>query len=114
MKLIGHVDGVEIRFDFYPPNLFRAIIPKHLTGKYVLELKAIDEAGNYDFKTNIFIHVDFQSMSFRILENKYVFNANEDKLWSIEIKEDFSALQLESNLEYKVIDSPYSYRELVI
>lgn len=95
MRLIGHVDGIEISFDFYPPNIFRGIIPKRLNGKYVVELKVIDDAGNENGMTDILVYIDFQNMEFKVLDDKFRFNVDD-------------------RFSYKETQSKYSYRELVM
>ncbi len=95
MRLIGYVDGVEISFDFYPPNIFRGIIPKRLNGKYVVELKVTDNAGNENGMTDILVYIDFQKMEFKVLDDKFRFNVDD-------------------RFSYKETQSKYSYRELVM
>lgn len=93
MRLIGYVDGVEISFDFYPPNIFRGIIPKRLNGKYVVELKVTDNAGNENGMTDILVYIDFQKMKFKVLDESYRF-ATTDKFRFKEVKSQFSFKEL--------------------
>ena len=83
MKLIGYIKGVEISFDFHPPNIYKAIIPKQFDGVYIVNLKAIDDAGNENNYADMIVCIDFDKMSFKVLENNlkhikkeenYIFN----------------------------------------
>lgn len=95
MKLIGYIDGMEIRFDFYPPDIFKATIPKKLSGKYIVQLKVIDEAGNEENKADIYVYIDFQNMSFREVKSPYKLNENDN------------------NYNYMELNCKYTYKELV-
>jgi len=112
MKLIGYIDGVEIRFDFYPPNTFKATIPKKLSGKYIVQLKVIDEAGNEENKADMYVYIDFQNMSFREVGSTYVNKIKDNNLSYIEIKNDY---ELNENNMYESIElnCKYTYKELI-
>lgn len=114
MKLVGYVDGVEVSFSFYPPNTFKAIIPKRLNGKYIVELKAIDDAGNENGETSIYMYIDFQSMHFKILNEKYMFNIDENNTKFIEVENIYDSIECINEFSFKEIFNQYSYRELVI
>lgn len=114
MKLIGYVDGIEVNFDFYPPNTFKAIIPKKLDGKYILELQAEDDAGNIDCSTGMYIYIDFQHMKIKVLSSKYQFKKDANNLRYKKIDNIFSSKELDSKLTFKKSCSPYSYKELII
>lgn len=113
MKLIGYIDGIEVRFDFYPPHTFKAEIPKQLDGTYTVELKAIDEAGNESNFSNIFIRIDFNKMSFKVLEGFSDKQENSDYSFK-EVKDAFDSFILDEAIKDKEILQTYSYRELVI
>lgn len=114
MKLIGYVDGIEVNFNFYPPSTFRAVIPKKLDGKYILELKAVDDAGNIGCSTGMYIYIDFQHMKIKVLNSKYQFKNEVEKLGYKKIDSIFSSKELDSKLTFKKSYSPYSYEELII
>lgn len=95
MKLIGQVNGVEISFDFCPPNSFNAVIPSGLNGTCIIQLKAVDDAGNETNQAGIYMLVDFQKMTFKKLDSNYVNKYENSK---------FSRMTVSSN---------YSYKELV-
>jgi len=96
MRLIGFVNGVEIAFDFYPPNTFIANIPTCLNGSYIVQLKAIDGAGNEGYFTDVLVYIDFQKMTFKLLNNN------------------FKHMQNRQQYEYEIIKHNYSFRELVM
>jgi len=95
MKLIGHVKGVEISFDFHPPNIYKAIIPKQFDGVYIVNLKAIDDAGNENNYADMIVCIDFDEMSFKVLENNLKYIINDEK---------YGYLELDSKYTFKVID----------
>lgn len=86
MKLIGYLDGVEISFDFYPPNNFKAIIPKSVKGSYIIQLKAIDEAGNETNQSDIYMFIDFQKVIFKELDSKYLWKYKKNEFLCLQIK----------------------------
>ena len=92
MKLIGYVDGVELSFEFSPPDTFKAIIPKQLDGTYIVQLFAHDNAGNIDTFANTFVIINFDELSYEILES----NIN-----SKEQIEEFFAKEIEDKFEMK-------------
>lgn len=98
MRLIGYIEGVEVTFDFYPPNTFRAVFPRQLDGTYIVELHAIDDAGNETVYTNLFVLIDFQSMIFRVLGTDFgVTNNSDNYLFHVS----------EPNMEYKQMAQVY-------
>ncbi|MDF2800219.1 MAG: hypothetical protein K0S61_122 [Anaerocolumna sp.] len=105
MQLIGFLDGVEVSFDFLPPNTFTAEIPKQNSGVYILELHARDSAGNMTYYNNIFIKIDYLKLEVRIIMDNYDIIQN---------SEGFSYRQYEpifSDLHHELT---YSYRELIM
>lgn len=103
MKLKGYIDGVEVSFDFYPPNLWKAIIPRKLTGTYILQLKVIDSAGNETNFSDLFICIDFRNMKFEILGKRYDFREKD---------EEYLCIKLENNQETDAIPNSYVYNEI--
>ncbi len=103
MKLIGYVDGVEVKFDFYSPNKWRAIIPRKITGKYILQLKAVDEAGNESNFSDLFICIDFRNMKVKILGKKYDFR---------EKSKEYLCIKLDNEQGIDTIQDSYIYNEL--
>ena len=69
MKLIGYMDGIEVKFDFYPPNTFKAEIPKNMSGIYTVELHAIDDAGNQTNMCDIMMLIDFDRLTFKVIDS---------------------------------------------
>lgn len=96
MKLVGFIDGVEVVFDYFPPNQFKAYIPKRLNGIYNVELKCIDDGGNESGLAGMYIHVDVQKMIFKVLEKLYIEKVDT------------------ANFTVKEVSNKYCYRELMI
>lgn len=113
MKLIGYVGGVEVRFDFHPPNTFKAIIPKRMDGRYIVQLRAINDSGMEDGMTSVHVYINFQSMYFKVLDDSYNFDID-DNIGYIELSEDYETLALEDNFGYNEVDSGYYHEELVV
>lgn len=113
MKLIGYIEGIEIAFDFYPPKHFRAIIPKQLDGKYILQLNVIDDAGNESGGVFKQMYVDFSNLHFHILDENYKFSfENQDKKY-IKIDNQYDFISIANQYNYREINCKYKYRELV-
>ncbi|WP_146005379.1 PF13754 domain-containing protein [Haloimpatiens massiliensis] len=89
MRLIGYLDGVEISFDFYPPNVFKATIPKSVKGTYIVQLKAIDNAGNETNQADIYMFIDFQKMIFRKLDSKYICKHENSEFVCVKLKNNY-------------------------
>lgn len=113
MKLIGYVDGIEINFNFYPPNTFKAVIPKKIDGKYIVELKAADDAGNIDYSTGIYVSIDFQHMKIKMLNSKYEFKNDTSKIGYERVNNVYDFKELDSKLIFKKDFNPYFYKELM-
>lgn len=62
-KMIGKIDGQDIIFTRTANDDWRCVIPSQLDGKYVIELKAYDEAGNMLYITDILFTVDKTSLA---------------------------------------------------
>lgn len=105
--------GIEVLFDFYPPNQFKAYLPKRLDGTYIVQLKAIDEAGNEGNYSNIFIKIDFQKMTLNILPPSHSVVFDDQKYGYLKIPLDYSPKPLNSHYASTKIQS-YSFRELVV
>lgn len=114
MRLAGYVDGIEIAFDFYPPNTYKAIIPKKLNGRYIVQLKAVDEAGNETNLSENYMYIDFQQMIFKILDDKFKFNVDDNNLAYMEVKNIYNSREVYNKFNFKEASNQYSYRELVV
>ena len=103
MKLLGYIDGVEVKFDFYSPNIFKAEIPKKMNGIYILELHAIDEAGNQTNMCSITVIIDFDKLSFKILDTSMICKVENKDL-------EFNTLK--DILGFKTEDEVFEFKEL--
>lgn len=114
MRLIGYAEGIEVLFDFYPPNTFKAEIPKKLNGIYVLELHAIDEAGNQNNYTNMVITIDFNQLAFKILKQDFLSNENKNDFQDVQEKQRFITAEEETPYSYNSLQPTFAFKELVI
>lgn len=113
MILVGQVGGVEIKFDFTPPNTFKAEIPKQLNGTYIVQLQAIDDAGNITGYSNIFIKIDFSSMRVKIFDNNYR-HLDESKNFTFREIDFDDIREIDFSYECKELTSQYIVRELIL
>lgn len=113
VNLIGYVEGVEISFDFYPPDTYKGIIPKQIDGRYIVELRAIDEAGNTTGMTNVYILIDFDQLEFKVLSETYS-SILEKEEYANEIIALFIGQDESLKYEYEVMDNGFTYKEVVI
>ena len=113
MKLIGYVGGAEIAFSFCPPNLFKAEIPKNQNGIYIVELHAVDDAGNQSGFTNIFVKIDFQQLKVSILSPNFNFIENGINLGYREIQNTYEYMIRNTGFYTKEFNK-YSYKELIL
>jgi hypothetical protein len=97
IRLVGYVNGVEVTFTFTPPKLFRGVVPASLNGQYYIDLRAVDEAGNQTNYMELHVLIDFDALSFKILDERYNFNVNE----------------LNSNFSYSPC-TLYNFKELML
>lgn len=114
MKLVGYIDGVEISFIFSPPNQFKSIIPKKLSGIYIVELHAIDDAGNQNNYTNMLITIDFDKLTFNILKQDFLSNENKNDFYNAQSKKNFITIEKETSYGYKNLQPNYRVKELII
>lgn len=114
MKLVGYVDGIEVRFDFYPPNLFKTEIPKQIDGTYILQLHVVDDAGNITSYSNIFVKIDFKQLYMEVLSSNFNFIENGLNMGFKPLDKDFTYKNINNNFDFMLYASDYSYRELMI
>lgn len=94
MKLIGYADGIEVKFDFYPPNNFKAEIPKNMSGIYNIELHAIDDAGNQTNMCNMAILIDFDKLQFKVLDSDILYKTESEEFGYKELQQEFTSKEL--------------------
>lgn len=94
MKLVGYADGVEVKFDFYPPNIFKAEIPKKVSGIYLLELHATDDAGNQTNMCDMAVLIDFDKLSFKILDTDILYKTENEDFEFKELQQEFMSKEL--------------------
>lgn len=113
MKLVGYVEGVEIKFDFYPPKYFRSVIPKQLDGKYIMQLKLIDDFGNETGGAYKYMYVDFQNLHFHILGENYRFSKQDEDKKYIKVDDLYRTKNIDGSYRFEKIASEFSYKELI-
>jgi hypothetical protein len=113
MRLIGCVDGVEISFDFHPPSTFTAEIPRQIDGTYIVQLQAIDDAGNVTNYSNIFVLINFNALKFQILESPFGFIYNGPGLAYRSIEPDLDAIVVECTIKTREMTG-FIYREVAV
>ncbi|WP_461206935.1 Ig-like domain-containing protein [Clostridium sp. DL1XJH146] len=114
MRMVGYVNGIEVSFDFIPPNTFKAEIQKKISGQYIIQLKAIDSAGNETNYSDLFVRIDFQKMEVKILDENFRFNKNGVNFGFSILSKDTNTKEIECIYTNEKIVSKYNYRELVM
>lgn len=112
MNLIGYVNGAEIRFDFRPPSTFTATLPATKSGACVVELHAVDDAGNVDGYTAEAVLIDFDQLRFRAIEPCYSAGELETDFADRPIAEYYFA-ELPGTFGTRELDQQYGFREAV-
>lgn len=113
MRLIGYVGGVEVSFDFTPPNTFKASVPKRQDGVYIVELHAVDNAGNITNYSGIFIKIDYKNLSIELLPGNYPFKVEEKSINLENVDSSFKVKETSTILYTQLISENYSYRGLI-
>lgn len=99
VRLIGKVNGNTIVFNkTEKEELWEAIIPPTLNGTYIVELEAIDDAGNVSFLAKYILTVDISAISVKLELLEYIESAY--------IKEYTEKLSLQ---EYNIDPCPDNY-----
>lgn len=73
VKLEGIIDGIPVIFNWKEGNLWEIKVPPSLTGVYIVELKAYDEAGNMAYVTLYVVTIDISSLKVKIEPYPYWF-----------------------------------------
>ncbi|MDP4109322.1 MAG: PF13754 domain-containing protein [Bacillota bacterium] len=94
MKLTGYINGTEICFDFRPPSTFAAEIPRNISGVYILELHAADNAGNQANECSAAVLVNFNELIFKILDIEYGYEPGKEEFKFTKLPPEFSYKEL--------------------
>ncbi len=62
VRLEGKVQGQDIIFNHVQGDDWEAVIPKNLTGIYIVDLTAWDDAGNVAYTTRYIITIDLSAL----------------------------------------------------
>lgn len=114
MKLVGYVNGIEVAFDFYPPNTWKVIVSADITGRFVIQLKAIDEAGNSTSAMYVYVYIDFKNMVFKVLDEKYGYEFNSKNYCYGIIDNEYTYDLIDFKYINRTLPQKYSYKKLVI
>lgn len=77
VKLIGKVNGQNIVFNHKEGDVWETVIPKNLSGIYIVELTAYDEAGNKGYTSKYLVTIN----------TKYMTVSLKRMAWAAEFKE---------------------------
>lgn len=87
-RLIGNVDGNETVFSQINEGLWEATVPLDLDGTYVIDLRAVDEAGNESYYATVLftvdpekLHVALTFLKYRLEGLKREYNLGAKKSW---------------------------------
>lgn len=70
MKLRGKINGVDIALIHQGFGVYTAVIPRQVTGIYIVELH-VEDNGWVDSFSHVFVRVDFRSMQVKFLNSAY-------------------------------------------
>ena len=97
-----------------PQMFIRLKIPKKSNGIYIVQLRAIDEAGNEISTVDTFIYLDYQKLEFKVIDSVLVADIMDESLYHIGVKENYSTIILEYIYSFKEVESEYLLKELII
>ncbi|WP_458412790.1 PF13754 domain-containing protein [Schinkia sp. CFF1] len=104
VKIVGHVDSVEIIFRLNTEGDWIATIPKDLDGEYVVEVNAYDEAGNMSYASSMLFVVDPSTLKVEFVPLSYAYKTIDDEVYSEKI--------LVSDFAYYEVKSSFNFKEL--
>lgn len=113
MILIGYVDGQEIRFDFHPPSQFTATLPAKKSGTCIVELHAIDDAGNVSAYCDTVIMIDFDHLSVRVVKPEFMSRERSNPFNAKALCARFLSQKHGDRFTTKEIGAEYAYEELI-
>ncbi len=77
VRLEGKVDGSSVILQLVRGGLWRCTIPRPVkTGRYIIELTAYDEAGNYAYTARYIFTVDTAALRVSLVPYPYSANMN--------------------------------------
>lgn len=77
-ELTGKLNGVDIVFIAHGGGVYTTVVPKQVTGIYILELKVTkgDWADSY---SNMFVRIDFDRLNARFLDPRFKWAEGDQK-----------------------------------
>lgn len=107
MVLTGTVNGENIIFHFSPPDTFTAQMSRVIKGRYIVQLRLFDEAGNDSSYTTIYTYIDFNKMKYSIIDSDFSFNSEEEEIGFIRLDNDFIEKTLQNSYRFTLLKSNY-------
>jgi hypothetical protein len=102
-KMVGAIDGNEIIFRKDSSGFWTAAVPKDLSGEFIVEVIAYDDAGNQAYSSNMLFIVDPYQLGVQIMPLEYAYRV---------LDENFNKKSIVSEYAYYVTDSIYKFKEL--
>ena len=62
VKLVGKIDGQDVIFERREGDRWDATVPRNLTGVYIVELTAVDAAGNVAYCARYIVTIDLAAL----------------------------------------------------
>jgi hypothetical protein len=103
VKMTGRIDSVEIVFSLSETGAWIATVPPDIYGEFVVEVTALDEAGNAAYSTAMLFTVDIGDLSFSVIPLSYAYKVS---------GEGFSKVEVQSDYTFYAVNSHFGYAEL--
>lgn len=63
----GIIDGVKVRFNFTPPNIWEFDLPKKQNGMYMVQLFIESKSGIINTYTDLFVTVKYNELGVEVI-----------------------------------------------
>lgn len=83
VKLTGNVNGNDVIFQREKGDLWTTTIPPNIDGTYVVELTAVDDAGNTVYFTKYIVTFDIKNLCVKLQPYPYVTEVSVSKYYCI-------------------------------
>lgn len=101
VRVIGNVDGIEIVFGRTEAGHWVSSVPYDLDGEYVIEVTAIDEAGNEAYSAEMLFIVDLKTLKTELKPLNFTTIIYRDN--SEELSDVYKFIKLEENYTYRIL-----------
>ncbi len=107
-KLTGSINGTAIILEKDTGDRWTAIIPSILSGVYIVDLTAWDDAGNFAYVTKYIITIDLTAMRMRVRIEEYDALRDRGREYMCQVGEEKYRLQVqEKTICVRVGNSEY-------